>query len=220
MSAVAVESVKPAVPPTVAQERVTPQEYLRRERLAPFKSEYRDGKIVAMAGASLAHIRIDANLMRRLGEQLDGKPCEPMGSDARIRATRMRYSYPDVTIVCGEPEFLDENGDAITNPTVIFEILSPSTEAYDRGEKFAAYQQRPTLRDYVLVAQDKVSVEHYSRQDEQGAVWRYERLDRPDAVLRLPCVGCEIVLSDIYARVTFPEPEPVPEETVPASTRD
>ena len=227
MSAATVESIEPnaatvcARPVPVAdQERVIPEEYLRRERLAEFRSEYRDGEIVArdgeivaMAGASLAHIRIDANLMGELVSQLKGKPCEPMGSDAKIRATRMRYSYPDVTIVCGEPEFLDEQRDVITNPTVLFEILSPSTEAYDRGEKFAAYQQRPTLRDYVLVAQDKVSVEHYSRQDENGGVWRYERLDRPDAVLRLPSVGCEVLLSDIYARVNFPEPEPILGET-------
>jgi len=221
MSAVAVESLKPAHPapaapataPPTATERVTPEEYLRRERLAEFRSEYRDGEIVAMAGASLSHIRIDANLMAELGAQLKGKPWEPMGQDAKIRATRMRYSYPDVTVVCGEPEFLDERRDVITNPTVLFEILSPSTEVYDRGEKFAAYQQRPTLQDYVLVAQDRVSVEHYSRQDENGGVWRYERLDRPDAVLRLPSVGCEVLLSDIYARVTFPEPEPVPGET-------
>lgn len=217
MSAIAAEPAaapvpaKPAVAAATPPERVTPEEYLRRERLAEFKSEYRDGEIVAMAGASLAHIRIDANLMGELVSQLKGKPCEPMGSDAKIRATRKRYSYPDVTIVCGEPQFLDEKGDVITNPTVLFEILSPSTEAYDRGEKFAAYQQRATLRDYVLVAQDKVSVEHYTRQE--NGKWLYERLDRPDAVLRLPSVGCEVILSDIYARVTFPKPEPVPGQT-------
>lgn len=194
MSAVAVE---PASAP--AAERVTPEEYLARERRAEFKSEYRDGEIVAMSGASLAHIRINANLMRHLGNQLDGTPCEALGQDLKIRATTRRYSYPDVTIVCGEPDFLDENQDVATNPTVIFEILSNSTEAYDRGEKFTAYQQRKTLREYVLVAQDRFSVEHYTRQE--NGMWLYESLDRPDARLILSAVGCEVALGDIYSRV-------------------
>jgi len=196
MSAVAAVEATTAAP----ARRLTPEEYLAQERRTAFKSEYRDGEIIAMAGASLAHIRINANLMRHLGNQLDGTPCEALGQDLKIRSLPTRYSYPDVTIVCAELEFLDENQDVITNPTVILEILSESTEAYDRGDKFLAYQQRASLQEYVLVAQDRISVEHYTRQGD-GNVWLYERLDRPDARLRLPSVGAEVALSDVYRRV-------------------
>jgi len=178
---------------------LTPEEYLERERRAEFKSEYRDGEIVAMTGASIAHNRINANLMRELGVQLRDKPCDVFAQDLKTRTTPTRFSYPDVIVICGEPEFLDENEDVVTNPTVIVEILSPSTEAYDRGEKFAAYQQRESFQEYVLVAQDRLSVEHYTRQE--GNLWLYERLDRPDARLNLPSIGCEAALSDIYYRV-------------------
>lgn len=183
---------------TVAR-HLTPEEYLERERNAEIKSEYRDGEIVAMAGASLTHNRINANLVRELGVQLRDKPCDVFAQDLKTRTTPTRFSYPDVIVICGEPEFLDENEDVVTNPTVIIEILSESTEAYDRGEKFAAYQQRASLQEYVLVAQDRISVERYTRQE--GNLWLYERQDRPDARLSLPSVGCEIALSDIYYRV-------------------
>lgn len=187
--AVAVETVR----------RLTPEEYLEQERRAEHKSEYRDGEIVAMSGAPLAHNRINANLVRHLGNQLDGKPCDVFVQDMKIRTTPTRFSYPDVVVVCGEPEVLDEHNDVVTNPTVIIEILSPSTEAYDRGEKFAAYQQSDSFQEYVLVAQDRISVEHYIRRE--GNLWLYERLDRADARLSLPSIGCEVALSDIYYRV-------------------
>ena len=180
---------------------LTPEEYLERERRSvEHKSEYRDGEILAMSGASLAHNRINSNLVRHLGNQLHGGPCEVLAQDMKTRSTPTRFSYPNVIVVCGEPEFLDENQDVITNPAVIIEILSPSTEAYDRGEKFASYQQGDSLQEYVLVAQDRLSVEHYRRQREDN-VWLYERLDRSDSRLRLTSVGCDVALSDIYERV-------------------
>lgn len=196
--AVAVETMQP-VP------GLTPEEYLEQDRRAERRSEYRDGEIIAIThqdgypGASLAHNRITANLVRHLGNQLDGAPCEAFAQDMRTRTAPTRYSYPDVVIVCGEPEFLDERQDVITNPTVIIEVLSDSTEAYDRGEKFAGYQRRESFREYVLIAQNRCSVEHYTRQE--GGLWLYERLDRLDARLNLPSAGCELALSDIYYRV-------------------
>ena len=188
--AVAVETVR----------RLTPEEYLEQERRAERKSEYRDGEVVAMSGASFAHNRINSNLVRELGNQLYGKPCDVFAQDMKTRTTPTRFSYPDVIVVCGEPELLDENNDVVTNPTVIIEILSPSTEAYDRGEKFAAYQRSASLQEYVLVAQDQIAVEHYIRRG--GNLWLYERLDRPAARLSLPSLGCEVALSDIYYRIS------------------
>jgi Uma2 family endonuclease len=152
-----------------------------------------------MSGASLAHNRINSNLVRELGVQLRDKPCDVFAQDLKTRTTPARFSYPDVIVICGEPEFLDENQDVVTNPTVIIEILSPSTEAYDRGGKFAAYQQSASFQEYVLVAQDRIAVEHYIRRE--GNLWLYERLDQPDGKLILPSVGCEVALSDIYYRV-------------------
>lgn len=137
--------------------------------------------------------------MRELGVQLRNGPCDVFGQDLRTRTAPARFSYPDVVIVCGEPEFLDERQDVIANPTVIIEVLSESTEAYDRGEKFASYQRRESFQEYVLIAQNQCSVEHYTRQERN--LWLYERLDRLDARLSLPSAVCELALSDIYYRV-------------------
>lgn len=178
---------------------LTPEEYLCRERAAERKSEYHGGELVAMSGASRAHNRINTNLVRELGVQLKGRPCDVFSQDMKTRPIATRYFYPDVIVVCGEPEFLDEEEDVVTNPAVIIEILSESTEAFDRGEKFVAYQQRESLLEYVLVAQDRVSVEHYVRQ--AGNAWLYERLDTLDTRLCLPSIGCAVALSDIYYRV-------------------
>lgn len=196
-------------------QRLTPEQYLERERRAEFKSEYRDGELIAMAGASLSHNRITTNLVRHLANQLDGRPCDVFAQDMKTRTTATRYAYPDVIVVCGEPEFLDAHNDVVTNPAVIIEVLSESTEAdkssysrnsatFDRGEKFAAYQRRETLHEYVLVAQDKRCVERYLRRDD--GLWLYERLDGLDAVLDLSSVGCTVRLSDLYHRVDVGSP--------------
>src|SRR5690242_1556857 len=144
--------------------RYTPEEYLAHERQAEHKSEYIAGQIIAMSGASRAHNRISVNLLRVLSSQtLDG-PCETYGSDLRVKVSaRGMYTYPDVTVVCGRQEFEDAQVDTLLNPTLIVEILSPSTEAYDRGAKFGYYRALPSLREYLLVAQDQVLLEHYVR---------------------------------------------------------
>lgn len=183
-----------------AVRKLTPEEYLIWERQASLKSEYRDGELLAMAGASREHNRINTNLVRELSTQLKQSPCDVFSQDMKTRTASTKFAYPDVVIVCGEPEFLDDKEDVVTNPTIIFEILSPNTESYDRGDKFADYQQRASLQEYILVAQDKVSVERYTRQI--SGLWLYERLARREDTLILSSVDASLLLDEIYYRVT------------------
>lgn len=179
--------------------RPTPQEYLALERRAEFKSEYDNGYVNAMSGASREHNLIAGNVHGELRLQLRGRPCESYTSDMRVQAGASGlFAYPDVTVVCGEPRFLDKEVDTLLNPTVIVEVLSPSTEAYDRGRKFEHYRRLASLREYVLVAQDRVLVERYTR---QGDNWLLTELSRLDGVLRLESIGCEIPLEAVYERV-------------------
>ena len=182
-----------------ALRKPTPEEYLERERRAECKSEYRDGEIRAMAGASVPHNRLNSNLVRELGLALKNSRCDVFSQDLKTRTTPTKYAYPDVIIVCGEPEFLDSHEDVITNPTVIFEILSPSTESFDRGDKFADYQTSGSLQEYVLVAQDQIGIERFTRQT--GGLWLYQRLHRREDALTLESVGVTIPLDDIYYRL-------------------
>lgn len=178
---------------------VTPEEYLARERAAEYKHEYVNGRIYAMTGASRKHNVIAGNAFAGLHRRMHGRPCEAYigGMRVRVRETGL-YTYPDVVAVCGPPELEDDHVDTLLNPSVIVEVLSPSTEAYDRGEKFAQYRGLPSLREYVLVAQDRVRVEHFARHD---LGWFYTALDDLDATLELPSVGCSLALRKVYARV-------------------
>ncbi len=156
--------------------RFTPEQYLALERKAAFKSEYFDGCIRAMAGASRAHNLIALNLGSEIRSQLRDRPCETYVSDMRVRTGPSGlYTYPDVVVVCGEPRFEDDELDTLLNPTVIVEVLSPSTEAADRGRKFASYRRLASLQEYVLVAQDRACVERYTR---QGDEWLLTELER------------------------------------------
>lgn len=148
----------------------TPQEYLTLERKSPTRNEYFRGEIFAMAGASREHSLIGANITREVGNQILDRPCESYSNDMRVRvdATGL-YTYPDVVVVCGEPEFQDREVDTLLNPTVIFEVLSESTEAYDRGVKFGHYRKIPSLREYVMVSQDRMLVERYTRRGTTGS---------------------------------------------------
>jgi Uma2 family endonuclease len=180
----------------------TPEEYLALERAADYKSEYVAGEIFAMAGASEDHNTIAGNIFRLLGNQFQGRPCLVYISDMRVQvaATGM-YTYPDVVAVCGPREFADAHRDTLLNPAVIIEVLSPSTEAYDRGAKAAYYRRLPALAEYVLVAQDQMHVEHYVR---QGAGWLLTEVGAPDDILRLPALDAALPLAAIYANVEFP----------------
>jgi Uma2 family endonuclease len=182
--------------------RFTPEQYLAMERKARFKSEYYNGFIWAMAGASDEHNTISLNLAGEIRSQLKGRPCKAYMSDMRLRVSPSGlYTYPDVMAVCGERRFLDDEGDTLLNPNMIAEVLSPTTEAYDRGDKFAKYRQLSSLREYVLIAQDKVLVERYTRQGDQWLLTEFRSLDD---TLPLPSIGCEIALREIYALIAFP----------------
>src|SRR2546430_2206225 len=141
----------------------TVEEYLAFERSSELKHEYISGEIIAMAGATRAHNLITGNISQRLRNQLEGKPCETYSNDMRLRTTPTDYTYPDVVVVCGEPQFEDAELDTLLNPTVVIEALSKSSEARDRGEKFSDYRGIESIEDIILVAQHKMRVEHYVR---------------------------------------------------------
>ena len=194
-----------------AKPRYTLEEYLGLERRADHKSEFLGGEIFGMAGASFRRNIIVANIIGELGTLLRGGPCQAVSSDQRvqIQATGLN-TYPDVVVVCGEPLFTDDHLDTLLNPSVLVEVLSESTEAYDRGEKFAHYRRLESLTDYLLVSQDKRRVEHYVR---QGNQWVLSEFSAPDAVVPLSSLGCELSLAGVYERVTFaPARRPPPVE--------
>ena len=182
-----------------AQTYLTPEEYLAFERKATTKHEYLNGQIVAMSGASFAHNFITANVAIHLGIQLMDGECRVVTNDMRVKAIQTEsYFYPDVVVVCGEPRAEDDAFDTLLNPTLIVEILSPSTETYDRGEKFEHYQQIASLQEYILVSQDKIHVEHYRREETEWLRTEFRGLEE---VLSLLSVGCELRLQDVYRRV-------------------
>lgn len=183
---------------------LSPEEYLAREREAETKSEYYDGEVFAMAGGSEEHSMIAVNVAGSLNSQLADRPCKVYNSDMRVRMEEDGpHAYPDVSVVCGEAEFADEKRDTLLNPTVIVEVLSPTTEAWDRGGKFERYQQRASLREYVLIAPDRPRVERYTRQgDEEWLLTVAAGLDR---TISLPSIGCELRLAEVYRKITFPE---------------
>lgn len=184
-----------------AQAIFTPEEYLARERKALDKSEYRDGQIYAMPGASHEHNVIMGNTFAELHIQLRDRTCIVYPSDMRVKVSSTgRYTYPDVVVVCDELRFDDSHFDTLLNPTVLIEVLSPSTAAYDRGDKFAAYQQLDSLCEYVLISQDSVCVEHYLRQEQDWDLTAFRSLDD---VFSLVSIGCELSLRAVYAKVQF-----------------
>ena len=183
-----------------AQTYFTPEEYIALERKAHFKSEYFNGHIIAMAGASFKHSLIVSNISGELHVQFKGRGCSVHTNDMRVRPSLGdAYFYPDVVVVCGEPEFEDAVFDTLLNPILIVEVLSPSTERRDRGEKFTRYKHLASLQEYLLVSQDKVWVEHHRR---HGTQWVLSHYRAREDVLSLPSIGCELPLRDIYARVT------------------
>ena len=184
---------------TAVQTYFTPEEYLAFERKATTKHEYLNGQIVAMSGASFAHNFLTMNVANQLYNQLIGGECQVAASDMRVKVTEIdSYFYPDVVVVCGEPRAEDDTFDTLLNPVLIVEILSPSTEVYDRGEKFEHYQQIASLKDYILISQDEVRVEHYCR---HGSGWMQSEFRELEDVLSLLSIGCELRLQDVYRRV-------------------
>ena len=187
---------------------ITPEEYLRLEREAPYKSEYFAGEIFAMAGGSPAHSVIIMSLGRELGNALKGHRCVPYDGNLRIffPSTGL-YSYPDASVICGSLEFADAHGDNITNPTLIVEVLSDSTEAYDRGKKFAHYRTLPSFAEYVLVSQKEPLIEVFFRMAD--GTWQLTPARGRETVVRLQSLGVELRLAEVYDRVEFPEIVPL-----------
>lgn len=179
--------------------RISPEEYLALERQAETKSQYLDGEIFAMTGASRKHNRIGLNVAFALDSQLKAGGCEVYAIDMRVKVSATGlYTYPDVVVVCGEPQFEDAEVDTLLNPRVVIEVLSKSTEDYDRGTRFLHYRSLTSLVEYLLIAQDRVHVEHFIHQNES---WLFTETDRPEDVIELPSVGAQLALADIYDRV-------------------
>ncbi len=182
---------------------LTPEEYLTIERKAESKSEYIDGEMVAMTGASRKHNLIVINIAREISQQLRGRPCEMYANDMRVRvpATRL-YTYPDVAVVCDEPQFEDDYVDTLLNPTLIIEVLSESTEAYDRGKKFSSYRTIESLAEYLLVAQDEYRIEQYVKQPDGR--WLLSDYRSAEDVVELISIQCQLALKEAYDKVALP----------------
>ncbi len=188
----------------VAQQRYTYDEYLVRERVADTKSEYFGGQIFAMAGGSPRHNSIGVNLVASLKNRLRGSPCRPFNSDQRIRISASGLAtYPDVSIICGELQLDAQDADAIVNPRVLFEVISKSTEGYDRGKKFDFFRQIDSLSEYVLVSQEDSQVECFTRQSDGN--WLLSITKGLSGSLRLSTVSVELPLMEIYEDIVFSE---------------
>jgi Uma2 family endonuclease len=183
-----------------ARQRCTAEEYLTLERSRPERHEYLAGEMFAMGGASERHNLIVINVGRELSLQLKGRPCRTYANDMRVKiAPTGLYTYPDIVVVCGAARFDDEQRDTLLNPTLLVEVLSKSTEAYDRGEKFAHYRKLDSLAEYLLIAQDKVHVEHYLRQPDRQ--WLLSETDDLHHTVHVPAIGCELAVAEIYDKV-------------------
>lgn len=189
---------------TVPKTVLTPQEYLARERMADSRSEFYRGKMIAMAVSSWGHTLIKDNLTREAGDHLKNGPCKVLTSDLRVKITATGlYTYPDIVMVCEEPQFEDDRFDTLLNPRVIVEVLSDSTEKYDRGTKFAHYRQLPSVQEFVLVAQDRPFVERYVRQADGS--WLMTAFSEMTQTFAFGTVAAHVAFADIYRGVTFPE---------------
>jgi Uma2 family endonuclease len=182
---------------------IPPDEYLALERKAEHKSEYHAGEIFAMTGASLKHNRITLNIGSELNVRLKTRDCQAFASDMRVHvpATGL-YTYPDVVVICGEPELEDEHFDTLLNPVLIVEVLSKSTENYDRGGKFRDYRSIPSFAEYLLVAQDEYSVEQFTKQTDGR--WLLSEHRSLEDVVRLDSINCSLSLREIYDKVSLP----------------
>lgn len=182
---------------------LTEDEYLAFERRSEFRHEYVAGEVFDMTGASREHNLIVMNIGAALHAQLRDRPCNVYASDQRVKVRGAKhYSYPDVVVTCGEEEFADAELDTLLNPLVIFEVLSDSTEAYDRGKKFESYQLVESLTDYLLVSQHARRIEQFTRRT--GRDWIYTEAHEPGDAVRIQSIGCELKLEDVYLKVEPP----------------
>jgi Uma2 family endonuclease len=188
---------------TAATKRLTLSEYLDIERRSDEKHEYFAGEVFAMAGASPNHNVLVHNVGRALGNALDDTPCRVFSSDQRVKTKSTLYTYPDVTVVCAEPEYEQTEPATLLNPLLIVEVLSPSTAVKDLGFKFEHYRSIPSLKTYVLVDQDRMFVQVYERHESGG--WLFRSYDQSQEVIRLTSIKKEILLGDLYRKVDLPQ---------------
>jgi len=187
---------------TQSKTYLTPEQYLEIERKAEFKSEYYRGEMFAMSGARELHVLIRGNAFGELRHQLRGGSCKTYQSDMRVCVTAEGlYTYPDVTVVCGKAEFLDETCDALLNPTLVIEVLSKSTEACDRGQKFKLYRSLKSLAQYLLISSREISADLYTRQPD--GQWLLTSKDKLEDSIELQSIGCRLSLADLYEQVEF-----------------
>jgi len=180
---------------------LTPEQYLEIERQAEFRSEYHDGETFAMSGATETHKLIVWNCVARLDSQLRDN-CRAFATDMRVCVDSARlYTYPDLTVVCGEPAFAVGRRDTLLNPQVIVEVFSPSTEAYDRGQKFRYYRALPSLKHYLLISSQAMYAELFTRASEED--WLMTTASRPEDLVKLDAISAELRLGDLYRRVDF-----------------
>ncbi len=187
-----------AIPKT----KLTPEEYLEKERKAEYKSEYFDGEIFAMAGAKRNHNKVTTNVGGLIWQHLKGKDCESYSNDMRVFVPKTGlYTYPDVVVICGEPKFQDNVFDTLLNPTLLIEVLSDTTENYDRGKKFQHYRSIESLQEYVSVSQDEARIEKYVKQGD--GFWVLSEAVGLDAKIKLDAIDCELALSEVFDKVIF-----------------
>ena len=178
------------------------EQYLDLERHSEIRHEFLDGTVYAMVGESPAHSAICFNLAIAIGPQLKGTPCKGFSPNMKVRAGEAGlYAYTDLAVACGETFFHDRHGDVLLNPSVIFEVLSRSTEAYDRGEKFERYKSIETLNDYVRVSQDRPRLEHFSRRPD--GTWSLAEVSGLESTLDIASVNCRLPLAEVYDRIEF-----------------
>lgn len=188
--------------PALKYNYTTAQEYLEIERASKEKHELHYGTLITMTGASLKHNQIVRNLIVSIGSYLKGKSCNLFPSDLRTKVfTEDSFTYPDITIVCGEPELMDEHFDTLLNPSVIIEVLSPSTEKYDKGFKFFHYMQIPSLNEYIMISSTGIYI-HISRKQNDSS-WKFEEITNPITSLFINTIEHNISVHDIYDEVKF-----------------
>ena len=184
------------------QQQISPAEYLAGEREAEIRHEYFAGEVFAMAGASREHNLIATNIVRLLGNQLLDKSCSVFASDMKVKVKKKeKYSYPDIVVVCEQEEYEDEHNDVLLNPVVLIEILSDSTEAYDRGDKFSHYQGISSFTEYILVSQYTFKMERFSRQPNNS--WLYTIYQSEEDILSVEALKCSLPLAEVYRKVQF-----------------
>lgn len=185
---------------TKEKKYITPEEYLKFERQSEEKHEYFNGEVFAMSGAGFNHNVVAVNILVALANKLKGTSYIPLGSDMRVYVSENGlYTYPDISVFQSEVKLLDEEKDTALFPKVIFEVLSKSTQDYDRGGKFKLYRDIPTFEEYILVSQDSINVEHYTKQSD--GKWLLEEFKNVDDTVALNSIDCEMDLKDIYDRL-------------------